>query len=184
MKTKYIAFIFSLFLIITLASGLTVFLTKERGQSVVNKQVSKTEQPVETAAATTSAEEKIIQPKKVIELKKTEKTEPSKPVEVPAEEKIKAIMLINGFKYEAAVKPGSSVYDLMNELKIDNKINFSGRDYSGLGFFVEEINGVKNNPSGENWVYYINGQPAPVGISNYKLKNNDIIEWKYEEKSF
>lgn len=99
-------------------------------------------------------------------------------------EKIQAVMLIDGVEYRTTMEVGSSVYDLMNELKEQGKIDFKSSDYSGMGFFITEINGVKNDPAGKNWLYYVNGQPAQVGVSYYKFKNNDTIEWKYEKKSF
>jgi len=178
MKIKTLIIIFGLFLLITLGSGLVFFLTKEKNEPIVNERSKVVEKPIESAsgqpvATTTSTKEKIIQ---------SEKSEQAQIVSAPAEEKIKVVMLINGFKYEAAVKPGGSAYDLMNSLKMENKMNFSGKDYASLGFFVEEINGVKNNPAGANWLYYVNGQPAQVGISNYLIKNNDIIEWKYSPR--
>lgn len=192
MKTKSLIIIFILFLLITLASGLVVFLTKEKNQSVLSEQ---------SGMIVEQAESVVNRPIQaaVIALKNKKITEPiknsplyTKPKEIvqpeiikqPIEEKNKAVMLIDGLKYEAEIKPGSSVYDLMNLLKTENKINFSGKNYSGLGFFVEEINGLKNNSAGKNWLYYTNGKPAPVGISNYLINNNDIIEWKYEAKSF
>ncbi len=181
MKTKNLVIIFILFFLITLASGLVVFLTEEKKQPVLYQQTSvveKSAEPVvsEPVEATSTA------PEKIVESAKIEKTESPETVSNPAEEKIKAVMLINGAKYEAEVKLGSSAYDLMNLLKTENKISFFGKDYSGLGFFVEEINGVKNNPAGKNWLYYVNGKPAPVGISNYIIKANDIIEWKYSPR--
>jgi len=186
MKTKNLVIIFILFLLITLASGLVVYLTKEKSGPIVSEQISVIEKqaesiPAEMVAVATSTEEKAVRPEKIGQ---------PKIISAPAEEKINAVMLINGAKYEAAVKPGSSVYDLMNLLKMERKIDFSGKDYAGLGFFVEAINGVKNNPAGlpaqagKNWLYYVNGKPAPVGVSNYIIKANDIIEWKYENKSF
>ncbi|MEK7104171.1 MAG: DUF4430 domain-containing protein, partial [Patescibacteria group bacterium] len=77
------------------------------------------------------------------------------------------------------------VYELMNLLKARGDINFQGKTSLGLGFFVEEINGLKNNPN-ENvyWIYYINNKAAQVGVSNYILKPNDIINWKYEKPQF
>jgi hypothetical protein len=180
MKTKNITFIFILFLLITLASGLVVLLTGEKNQPVLSEQYGAVERSAESASKK-SVKAAATAPKQIVEPKKTEAPET---VNNQAEEKIKAVMLINGVKYEAEVKAGSSVYDLMNVLKAENKINFSGKNYSGLGFFVEEIDGLKNNPAGANWLYYVNGQPAQVGISNYLIKANDIIEWKYEKKSF
>jgi hypothetical protein len=106
-------------------------------------------------------------------------------------EQIQVTMLISGAQYRTEMKPDSSVYDLMKNLREQKKIDFSGHDYSGMGFFIEEINGVRNNPpnplyqggSGKNWLYYVNGRLASIGVSFYKLKNNDTIEWKYENKS-
>ncbi|MFA6306491.1 MAG: DUF4430 domain-containing protein [Patescibacteria group bacterium] len=180
MRTKYLAIIFILFLLIALASGLVIFLTEEKGEPVVNEQAGAVEKRTEPAV--TGPDE--VAPTALEEVVKPEKTEAPKPVIAPTEEKIKVVMIISGVKYEAAVKLGGSVYDLMNILNQENKINFSGKNYSGLGFFMEEINGVKNNPAGANWLYYVNGQPAQTGVSNYELKNNDTIEWKYENKSF
>ncbi|MDO8668341.1 MAG: DUF4430 domain-containing protein [bacterium] len=188
MKTKNLAIIFILFLLITLGSGLVIFFIKEKNQPVFNRADGTTnldnqftlEEKVDEAIKDQPTSKKPDQAKPIVQPKKI----------VPAEaddgqvEKIQAVMLINGVEYRIAMKPGSSVYDLMSTLKEQNQIDFKSKDYSGLGFFIEEINGVKNNPGGMNWLYYINGKPAPVGISNYKLKNNDIIEWKYEKKSF
>lgn len=159
-----------------------MFSTKEKTESIVNERSSATEKQAEpvsdkpaAVAATSADKEKTVQPEKI---------EQPPVISAPAEEKINVAIIISGVKYEAAIKPGSSVYDLMNLLKAENKINFSGKDYASLGFFVEEINGLKNNPAGENWIYYVNGQPAQVGVSYYKLKAGDTIEWRYEVKSF
>jgi hypothetical protein len=177
MKTKYLVIIFILFLLIALASGLVVFLTEEKGEPVLSEQISVVEKQVKPAPKE-SARSALNEPAKVVP------AIPKEAVNASAEEKIKATIIIGGAKYEAEIKAGSSVYDLMNLLKIKNKIKFSGKNYQELGFFVEEINGLKNNPAGENWLYYVNGQPVQVGVSNYKIKNGDTIEWKYEAKSF
>jgi len=90
------------------------------------------------------------------------------------------IFYVNNEKFETSVLPQSTAYDLMVSLKNQRKISFSGENYSGLGFFVKEINGIKNNPkTGEFWLYYINKAPAWVGVSGYELKPGDIISWKY-----
>ena len=49
-----------------------------------------------------------------------------------------------------------------------------------MGKFIETINGVKGNGD-QNWIYYVNGQKAQVGVSNYKIKPGDVVSWKYEE---
>ncbi len=75
-----------------------------------------------------------------------------------------------------------SVYNFMEQLQNEGKMSFKEKNYSGMGKFIEEINGVRN--SGEkNWIYYVNGIKANVGVSNYKVNKGDIVSWKYE-KSF
>ena len=168
MKTKNLAII--IILLMALGVGLVIFLTGEKEQPVLNQ----TSEIINLSNQIVADEKPIVQPIETI----SSETDGAKI------EKIQASMLINGAEYQITVKSDSSVYDLMSQLKKQNKIDFKGSDYSGMGFFIEEINGVKNNPAGENWIYYINGRPAPIGISYYKLKNNDTIEWKYEKKSF
>lgn len=196
MKTKNLAIIFILFLSVTSISALMVFLTEEKKQPFLNgRPIAIKEKiepavngPVEAVAASSTQNKKIVKPVKNAPPGQAEEVVRPETINQPAliteEKKIKAVMLINGFKYEAEIKAGGSVYDFMLLLKQEKKINFQGKNYSGLGFFAQEINGVKNNPAGENWVYYINGRPAQVGVSNYMIKAGDIIEWKYEEKSF
>ena len=97
----------------------------------------------------------------------------------------KHILYVGEKKYEIAVPENSTVYDLMNSLKQRGDIGFKGQTSTGLGFFVEEINGIKNSANNNTyWIYYINGKTAGVGISNYILKPNDIISWKYEKPQF
>lgn len=88
-------------------------------------------------------------------------------------------------KYAIAVPANQTVYDLMAALKQRGDFDFQGKNSRGLGFFVEEINGVRNNPKESTfWIYYINGKGAELGISNYTLKINDIITWKYEKTQY
>ena len=92
---------------------------------------------------------------------------------------------INDSPYNTTVTEDTTVYSLMDKLTKETNFSFSGKNYSGLGYFVDKINGIKNdNSNGKYWIYYINGQSAKVGISNYIINNNDLIEWKYENSNF
>jgi hypothetical protein len=95
------------------------------------------------------------------------------------------ILTVNDKQYAISLPANQTVYDLMLALKNRGDFDFKGKGSAGLGWFVEEINGVKNN-SFKNifWFYYVNGQSASVGISNYILKPNDLISWKYETAKF
>jgi len=109
-------------------------------------------------------------------------------------------LFVNDNEYSLNLPPDHehTVYSLMQALTADSNpasaeasvgekkpFAFTSKEYAGLGHFVESINGIKNNPQ-ENkyWIYYINGQSAPVGISQYVLKKGDVIEWKFENSKF
>lgn len=87
---------------------------------------------------------------------------------------------INNKKIATKIAEGKNVYDFMQKLQKEGKINFRDSTYIGMGKLIEEINGVKNNGN-KNWIYYVNGKKAEIGISNYKLKTGDVVSWKYED---
>jgi len=96
-----------------------------------------------------------------------------------------AVFYAGDKKYDVEIKDNESVYDLMNSLKEKGRLSFSGKDYKGAGFFVEEINGIKNSTKDNKyWIYYINGKSANIGISQYIIKPGDNISWKYETPKF
>jgi hypothetical protein len=91
-----------------------------------------------------------------------------------------ATLQINDKKYESKISDSTNIYDFMNQLKNEGKIDFKEKTYSGMGKFIDEINGLKNGE--KNWIYYVNGQKANIGISNYKLNKGDIVSWRYESR--
>ena len=101
---------------------------------------------------------------------------------IPAQmkETTQAFLEINEERLETTIEGKENVYDFMMKLQEEGKMSFKDRTYSGMGKLVEEINGLKN--SGEkNWIYYINGKKANIGVSNYKINKGDIVSWKYEK---
>lgn len=96
------------------------------------------------------------------------------------EQEKQATLEINDEKYNSQIENQTSIENFMNKLRKEEKIDFKDKNYTGMGKFIEEINGVKN--SGEkNWIYYVNGKKANIGISNYKINIGDIVSWKYEK---
>jgi hypothetical protein len=90
-----------------------------------------------------------------------------------------AFLEINDKKFEGEIVERENVYDFMLELQKEGKINFKDKVYAGMGKLIEEINGVKN--ADKNWIYYVNGKKADIGVSNYKISKGDIVSWKYEK---
>jgi len=82
--------------------------------------------------------------------------------------------------YTATIPGSLTVYDFMSKLRNEGKINFTEKNYVGMGKFIETINGVSGNGE-KNWIYYVNNKKATVGVSNYKIKKGDIVSWKYEK---
>lgn len=63
-------------------------------------------------------------------------------------------------------------------LKIGHNVEV--KNFSGVGDFVIGINGQRAENGKNFWSFYVNGQQAPVGAGDYKVKNGDRIEWKLE----
>ena len=95
----------------------------------------------------------------------------------------KTVLEINGERYDDEITGQISVYDFMDKLRNEGKINFTEKNYAGMGKFIIAINGVKGNGE-QNWIYYVNGKEAQVGISNYKINPGDVVSWKYEKNAY
>lgn len=94
-----------------------------------------------------------------------------------------ATLEIGGASYEGEIQSGEKVYDFMDRLRDEGKINFKERTYIGMGKFIEEINGIRGD--GERyWIYYVNGKKATIGVSNYKINPGDVVSWKYEKEIY
>ena len=50
----------------------------------------------------------------------------------------------------------------------------------GTSTFLFEIDSIANQGNGKNWIYYVNGERATVGIGAKILKPHDHILWKFE----
>lgn len=100
------------------------------------------------------------------------------PIPVQTEKANQAFLKIDGKKLETTIAEKENVYDFMTKLQTEGKINFKEKTYTGMGKFIEEINGIKNGE--KYWIYYVNGKKAQIGISNYKINPGDVVSWKYE----
>lgn len=48
--------------------------------------------------------------------------------------------------------------------------------------FIEGLNGVKAKKGEQKaWIYSVNGETASVGVSEYKLKDGDKVEFDFQE---
>lgn len=105
-------------------------------------------------------------------------SEPTQSISVNSVKKTISTTIIAGNEtLHLELQAGMSLYDALVLAKENKDIVFSGKNYSGLGFFMTDI-GSLHSGNGKNLFYYINNQEASVGVSSYLLKDGDIIEWK------
>ena len=75
-----------------------------------------------------------------------------------------------------------TVYSLL--IKASNDYDFSvGRKYYDQyqSHYIFSINNVAEGENNKFWQYYINGNYGAVGADLQTLKDNDFIEWKFQE---
>jgi len=168
-------------------------------QVEINNNNSVTNNDIETNNKVTTTEDKIIPNKEKTEIKPTTKEQHTSTlvqetvitsIQATTEEHkqlpYSATITVNQKNYTVDFeKEGTILKDLLNKLQTESDFTFFGINYSGLGFFITEINGIKNdNKQGKYWVYYLNGVSAKAGISIQKINSQDNIEWKYENSTF
>ena len=55
------------------------------------------------------------------------------------------------------------------------------KTFSGMGEFVESVNGKAAEANKEFWSFYVNGKQSNLGASSYHPSDKDFIEWKLEK---
>ena len=105
--------------------------------------------------------------------------------DTPASSELSVTLKIADKSFPLKVKKGTTGFEMMEMAKKDGKIEYKATKYEGMGYSIDEINGQASN-SKENmyWSFYLNNKLAPVGISDYKLKDGDVIEWRFEKAVF
>ena len=93
---------------------------------------------------------------------------------------IEFTLSVGGKNYHGTVRAEATVLDAMNELASSSDFKFTSKEFSGMGTFVESING-KAGADGFYWILYINGTPSQTGASQTIVNSSDIVEWKYEK---
>lgn len=114
-------------------------------------------------------------------LEKSSSTSTVAKIEEAKSQTIEGTVLVGETRYVSTVEIGKTAYDLMEAARTGG-FSFETEYFSGLGFFVTSIGGIKNDPSGGRyWTLYVNGERSNLGASNYILISGDSIEWKLEK---
>ena len=87
---------------------------------------------------------------------------------------------VDGKNYAVGITNEKTVEDAMETLGTTQNFSYTTREFSGLGSFVESINGKKNS-NGYYWILYVNGTSSQTGISQTPLNAGDAFEWRFEK---
>jgi len=83
------------------------------------------------------------------------------------------------------LKEEKTVFDLLKKVTGENNLELSFKEYPGSGVFIESIGRTANDAKNNKWwQYWVNGEYAKMGASDFQLENGDFIEWKYIEGQF
>lgn len=88
-----------------------------------------------------------------------------------ANDTVKEVAAVSAIAYDG--EDGKTALDLLK-----TRATIETQD-SSIGIFVVAINGMTNSDS-QYWMFYVNGELAPVAADQYASKNGDKIEWRYE----
>ncbi len=83
--------------------------------------------------------------------------------------------------FNAVAYDGETLFSALKRRLSEENIEFGYKSYAGLGELVTRIGPMKNRDNGKDWRYYVNGVMPQIGVSFYKVRNSDIIEWKFEK---
>jgi hypothetical protein len=86
-----------------------------------------------------------------------------------------ATLVISVFNNNQSHKYKFQNITALDLLELDNAVNVT---FSSYGAFVNCVNEICSTSS-YYWLYYVNGQMAPVGADAYRVKDKDIVEFRY-----
>ena len=78
-----------------------------------------------------------------------------------------------------------TTFGLLNNLKdIDSNFYFDYKEYPGIGVMITSINGYTPDSNKAFWKFEVNGNDAQVGVSDYRVKQGDVLKFVVTEISF
>lgn len=74
-------------------------------------------------------------------------------------------------------KTAFEVLTKLGETNVDFTFDYTEYDF---GVMIDSINSYHPDSQSEFWAFYINGEQAQVGVSDYQVENNDELAFKVE----
>ena len=121
-----------------------------------------------------------IPPKKVKETKKV--------IPTGGVRKTEGVTLVLDFgEGKVSTYPGvkvseKTVFSALKKVAGNKNLELKIKDYS-FGKLIEQI-GDKKNTKEKAWIYFVNGKSGEVAVDKMKVKDGDVVEWKYIKPEF
>jgi hypothetical protein len=76
----------------------------------------------------------------------------------------------------------ANVYNVLIKASEEHDFSVKAKYYDQFqSHYIYSINSVEEGENNKFWQYYINGNYGSVGADLQPVKDNDFIEWKYQE---
>lgn len=83
--------------------------------------------------------------------------------------------------YTVLAPINSSVDAVMEQANVENNLQYSTKESSGLGKYVNAISGIVTDANAKKyWLYSINGVPSVAPVDNVVVQTGDTISWEYK----
>lgn len=90
---------------------------------------------------------------------------------------------------QRVVLPGKSIATESAKAKLDEsalsvliRTHAVETKHFSFGDIANSIDEVAGGTDGKYWILYVNGKMSDVGASEYKIKDGDVITWKFQKE--
>lgn len=93
---------------------------------------------------------------------------------------VEQVLRADGGAVIVPITASGTVLQAMEQSTAHGDMAFTGKEFPGLGFFVESINGVSEDDV-RHWMLYVNGTRASLGASSQYVVPTDTVLWRFED---
>jgi hypothetical protein len=79
--------------------------------------------------------------------------------------------------YQYIFTEEKTAFDILKDIAEEENIPIETQQYD-FGVFVKSIGDFENTDK-MAWIYFVNGKAGTVASDQYKLNDDDLVEWKY-----
>ncbi len=81
-------------------------------------------------------------------------------------------------------QPGMTVVDVLTAAQKHPRGLKLTQKGKGTSTLITDIGGLKNEGSGKNWLFSVNGKQSDIGAGGYELKAGDTVLWEFKDYEY